>query len=149
MRNLYVWSFFAGLYYGLGIHTLTDVSIAITYSISTTQRLFQPCHYMGNSILASSIVYTLYPQWKNVFRLDDGANPQFEWSMRPFSFLWMGFGFANAFVYPTEFICGIYSNTFTYTLDRLLLAAPCGIVLYCFAELWGWNRTFRTELLRA
>jgi hypothetical protein len=149
MQNLELWAFFAGLYYGIGILTLTDISIAILYALPSLEKLFQPCHYMGNAILASSLVYSLYPQWKIIFLHDEGVNRRFEWHISLFSLLWMGFGFANAIVYPTECICAIYTSLDAYTFDRLLLAAPCGIVLYSFAEVWGWNSAFRAHLLRA
>lgn len=149
MQNLDVWTFFAGLYYGIGIHTLTDLSIAILYALPSLEKLFQPCHSMGNAIFASSLVYIFHPQWKNIFLHDEGANRRFQWSISLFSLLWMGFGFANAIVYPTECICAVYTNTSSYMFDRLLLAAPCGIILYSFAEVWGWNTAFRAQLLRA
>lgn len=138
-------AFLAGLYYGIGIHVLTELCIYFSYSLSNTAGLFDPCRYMGNSCLASALVMSTYPQWKKLFPLvTTSYGRQYGWHLSFFTLLFMGFGYANAIVYPTEFVCVIYTNHVTYTMDRLLLAAPCGMVLVSFAEMYGWNAGLRS-----
>jgi hypothetical protein len=133
---MYTSAIFAGLYYGLGIHLLTDLSIFFMQDLKSTAGLFEQCRYMSYSSLAYMYVITFYPQWKSLFISRPNS---FGWSLSFFAVLLMGFGYANAIVYPAEMVCTIYTSSLNHTLDRLLLAAPSGIILVCFAELLGWN----------
>ena len=146
IRQLDIFAFLAGLYYGMGVHLLTELSILILNSVESSQGLFQPCRYMGNAVFSSSVVLGTYPQWKILFSNDEEVNRTFNWSMSLFSLIFVGFGFTTAFVYPTELICSVYYTDITYIYDRLFLAAPCGVVLFSFAEVCGWNASLRLRL---
>jgi hypothetical protein len=146
IRQIDIWAFFAGLYYGLGIHVLTDLSIVIQTGADPRQGFFQPCRYMGNTLFASSFVLANYPYWKTLLLNDEMANRQYEWFVSLFTFLVVGFIYAAAIVYPTELICSVYHTSLDHVLDRILYAAPCSLVLFSFAETCGWNAALRRDL---
>jgi hypothetical protein len=136
-------AFFAALYYGMGIHSLTELSILVSHSLHSTEGFFEPCRYLGNTAAASFLITGTYPQWKSLF-LGEGY-PQ--WNLSLMSLLGVGFAYGNAIVYPTELVCGLYTSSTQYILDRLLLAAPSAMLLACFAEVCGWNAHMRRWLM--
>jgi hypothetical protein len=146
IRQIDIWAFFAGLYYGIGVHLLTDLSIVLQTGADPVQGFFQPCRYVGNAIFASSSVYVNYFLWKNLLLHDETVNRQYEWSMSLATFLTVGIGYATAIVYPTEIICSVYYTSLDHILDRILLGTPSVLVLFCFAELCGWNASLRRQL---
>lgn len=140
-------AFLAGLYYGLGIHFLTEISILVSHSLHSTQGFFEPCRYMGNTALASFLILGTYPEWKKLFLDYRYENRPYNWQLSLKSVLAIGFAYGNATVYPTELVCGLYVSSTQYILDRLLLAAPCTMLLASFAELCGWNEHMRRWMI--
>lgn len=139
--------FFAALYYGIGIHSLTDTSILVSHSLRSTQGLFESCQYLGNTAAASFLIAGTYPQWKSLFVGTGEGHGNYDWHLSLGNILTLGFAYGNAIVYPTEFVCWFYDSSTHYVLDRLLLAAPCALLLACFAEMCGWNARMRHWML--
>ena len=147
MQNRNTIAFLAGIYYGLGIHVLTDITILLTKSLYSTEGFFEPCRYLGNTAVATTLVIAYFPQWKRLFvETGEGYSP-YDWHLSLLALLGMGFAYGNSIVYLTEIGCLVYTVSLQYTLDRLLLAAPCTMSLVCFAELCGWNGHMRRWLM--